>query len=74
MSARGFFGTSSDSFLQILNDLNFNQNLQHHVFMKHLLLPWDTHIAFIVHAINNEKVLTYFAIYDVPYLVSVSFL
>ena len=34
MSALGIFGTSSDTFLQMLNDLNFNQNLTHNIFMK----------------------------------------
>ena len=34
MSAPGIFGTSSDTFLQMLKDLNFNQNLTHHIIMK----------------------------------------
>ena len=34
MCTLGIFGASSDSFLQILNDLNSNQNLKHHIFMK----------------------------------------
>ena len=34
MSALGIYGTSSDTFLQMLKDLNFNQNLTHHIIMK----------------------------------------
>ena len=34
MSALGIFGTSSDAFLQTLKDLNFNQDLTHHIIMK----------------------------------------
>ena len=34
MSALGIFGSSSDSFLQMLSNLNFNQNLQQYIFMK----------------------------------------
>ena len=34
MSALGISRTSSDSFLHMLNDLNFKQNLQHEIFMK----------------------------------------
>ena len=34
MSALGIFGTSSDAFLQMLKELNFNQNLTHHIIMK----------------------------------------
>ena len=30
----GIYGTSSDTFLQMLKDLNFNQNLTHHIIMK----------------------------------------
>ena len=34
MSALGIFGTSSDTFLQMLKDLNSNQVLTHHIIMK----------------------------------------
>ena len=34
MSALGIYGTSSDTFLQMLKDLNFNQSLTHHMIMK----------------------------------------
>ena len=34
MSALGIYGTSSDTFLQMLKDLNFNQNLTHQIIMK----------------------------------------
>ena len=34
MSALGIFGTSSDTFLQMLEDLNLNQDLTHHIIMK----------------------------------------
>ena len=34
MSALGIFGTSSDTFLQMLKDLNLNQDLIHHITMK----------------------------------------
>ena len=34
MNALGIFGTSSDSFSQMLNDLNINKNLKHHICMK----------------------------------------
>ena len=34
MSALGIFGTSSDTFLQMLKDLNLNQDLTHHIIMK----------------------------------------
>ena len=34
MSALGIFDTSSDTFLQMLKDLNFNQDLTHHIIMK----------------------------------------
>ena len=34
MSALGIFGTSPDTFLQMLKDLNLNQNLTHHIIMK----------------------------------------
>ena len=31
MSGFGTFGTSLDTFLQMLNDLNFKKNLAHHI-------------------------------------------
>ena len=34
MSALGIFATSSNTFSQMLKDLNFNQNLTHHIIMK----------------------------------------
>ena len=34
MCALGIFGTSSDTFLQVLKDLNLNQDLTHHIIMK----------------------------------------
>ena len=34
MSALGIFGTSSDTFLQMLEDLNLNQDLTLHIIMK----------------------------------------
>ena len=34
ISALGILVTSLNTFLQILNDLNFNQNFAHHIFMK----------------------------------------
>ena len=34
MSALDIFGTSSDTFLQMLNESNLNQDLTHHIIMK----------------------------------------
>ena len=34
MSALGIYGMSSDTFLRMLRDLNFNQNLTHQIIMK----------------------------------------
>ena len=34
MSTLSIFGTSSDTVLQMLKDLNFDQNLTHHIIMK----------------------------------------
>ena len=34
MSALSIYGTSSDTFLQMIKDLNFNQNLIHQIIMK----------------------------------------
>ena len=34
MSALGIYGTSSDTILQMLRDINFNRNLAHQIIMK----------------------------------------
>ena len=74
MSAAGKFGTSSNTFLQMLNYLNFNQNLAHYIFMKASnIAVRDALIKFIAEVINKGQFLLYCNI-NILYLVSVSLL